>query len=797
MQRGSRQLSARSRRVVASAAALTLLGSALGLAPSSAASAAVAPRSPWTTQTLSWSTPGPSDPTANAVSCPTATSCVAVIDGTGVPHIATLSGGAWTLAPAPIAPNDGGTLDGVSCLSSTSCVAVGEQASSETIAHPLIETLASGTWTPTILPVPSGATAPQLTSVDCTSTTSCVAVGTETVSATGDPFGDSDTLPFAEVLAGTSWTEATLPTPQDSTQPALSGLACATSTTCVAVGTYLDDNQISWAFADTLTSGTWSSTKLPLLAGWQSTQTGGVACPTATDCIAVGASSDPNGDVSSFASTWNGATWTSANVANPATGTEPGLNAISCTATTSCVAVGSDFPSENAAENGVNAEVLIETLSGTTWTGVSLPATQGNLEPSMTDVVCTATTACTAVGVLSEESNSAYEQQGYGTYEAKVESYGESHVLVETLSGAAWTKSLLADPPGPPDARLLSVSCGHPADCEAVGIVETAADTEKALVASEVDATWTMATLPLPAGMNGADLSSVSCARVDECVAVGNEATAHHDFLLVAQLVGRTWTQRRLPDPVGFRDAEFYKISCGTPTFCVAIGEGGTGADGEEASFVDVWQSGAWRPSAKPPKGVKLLAIEDISCRSLWCEGLGFSTAGREAALTLSRGSWTSEVFKAPFRKSRLEMTSISCARAEECYASGLVTKGEADGVLAEVLAGTTWTPRLLSRMSSSNAAYPDTISCATTTFCGVVLETFNFSNILSGVSPIVGVVRTVSGRSLSSSVLPLPAHTLFGEFTSISCASPGGCTTAGEAEFLDGTVLAIVARGR
>jgi len=95
------------------------------------------------------------DANLNDVSCPTVQSCVAV--GTYVntsaalysPEIAVLSGGTWTVAPAPgLAPTDNaGFLNYVSCSWPGSCVATGGVSSDGGITNRvLIDTLTNGSW---------------------------------------------------------------------------------------------------------------------------------------------------------------------------------------------------------------------------------------------------------------------------------------------------------------------------------------------------------------------------------------------------------------------------------------------------------------------------------------------------------------------------------------------------------------------------------------------------------------------------------------------------------------------------
>ena len=118
----------------------------------------------------------------NDVSCPNATSCVAVgVDSAAntqsIYSYGTWSGGGWTwTTSAVITPdtNQGGDLYSVNCADPSACVAVGEDAN----AVPIFTSgaLLDGTWSwtgETQVPGDLGL----LWNVDCLSTTSCIAVG--------------------------------------------------------------------------------------------------------------------------------------------------------------------------------------------------------------------------------------------------------------------------------------------------------------------------------------------------------------------------------------------------------------------------------------------------------------------------------------------------------------------------------------------------------------------------------------------------------------------------------------------
>ena len=105
-----------------------------------------------------------------------------------------------------------------------------------------------------------------------------------------------------------------------------------------------------------------------------------VACPTASNCFAVGTNRSGAGDI--LATTDGGTTWTSQSVPSGVTG----LSGVACSSADSCFAVGSD--------SDLGTGVILATTDGSTWSSQSVPPGVGGLVA----VACPATDTCYAVG---------------------------------------------------------------------------------------------------------------------------------------------------------------------------------------------------------------------------------------------------------------------------------------------------------------------------------------------------------------------------------------------------------------
>jgi len=189
----------------------------------------------------SWTAQEPPSPTGSkeatfaAISCASSAECIGVgffenSSEKWVPLAERWNGTSWTAQEPPIpAGAKVDYLEGVSCTSSSACIAVGELENSSEKWVPLAETWNGTSWTAHELSMPTGAKWAYLKAVSCTSGTECTGVGYEENSS-------SKVVPLAERLNGTSWTAQSPPSPSGAKEGFLKGVACTSSTECVAAG---------------------------------------------------------------------------------------------------------------------------------------------------------------------------------------------------------------------------------------------------------------------------------------------------------------------------------------------------------------------------------------------------------------------------------------------------------------------------------------------------------------------------------------------------------------------------------
>lgn len=325
------------------------------------------------------------DNALNAVACPSPTVCVAVgsaFNGSTDQTLAeTLNGSTWTLsASADPAGSSDSILTAVSCTSATSCLAVGYWVDGST-DETLVESWNGATWSIVSSPDPAGSGA-LLYGVSCAGTGTCLAVGFElTATASG-----TTQQALAESSTGGTWSLVTMPALSGEAASLLDAVSCPSTTYCLAVGSASDGSD-NGNLAES-----WNGTTLSLapVGTGNDSDLNGVSCTSATSCVLVGSDIESVTEESTWVGTWNG---TSAY--NPgytdATSWDNQLNSVSCLSADSCLAVGDDTNGAQA------AQTLVESFDGTTWSVIASPE-QGSAGDTLNSVACTANGQCVAVG---------------------------------------------------------------------------------------------------------------------------------------------------------------------------------------------------------------------------------------------------------------------------------------------------------------------------------------------------------------------------------------------------------------
>ena len=352
-------------------------------------------------------------------------------------------------------------------------------------------------WSDLSLPTPSALslqaswTRP---TISCADSTDCVVIGS------------NGTRLMSEVLHAGSWSadSAGLPT---TTSDVITKLSCGAVGSCVGIG-YVQGTGRPLAMK--FSSGTWSilaNPKMPVTKPVTASLTS-VNCQSASSCWVVGAFAGTGTSPTMLVMHFDGTSFTANGLPTPSGSTEAFLNDISCTSSTSCVAVGSS-----------DTDAIAESLSGSTWSEKSFPSLA-----TLTTISCPEVGTCDAYGAT-----------------VAVSGIGYADLTEEKLSAGSWTAvDRTTDVPGPisghPEewANQLDLNFGCPTTSLCILHLP---EYQNPLFSSitgpvsvmETSTQWSsqyMATTPREAVM---EAQAVSCPSSSMCAVVGEVGILNRD----------------------------------------------------------------------------------------------------------------------------------------------------------------------------------------------------------------------------------------------------------------------------
>lgn len=469
----------------------------------------------------------------------------------------------------------------------------------------------------------------------------------------------------------------------------------------------------------------------------------GVSCANVFFCAAVGQYEDATGAYSGLLDVlWHGS-WHAYAAPEPAldpagagpgisgndSGEYSGLEAVSCPAVGTCVAVGSYRDSQGQGWG------LIETFSDGTWRALAAP------EPARNDAGEGPGELQTYTGLYSVSCGSATSCVAVGMYNDAAEfSYG----LIDTLSNGKWTALDAPEPArdglgakrGTDDnsfqaADLSAVTCNSPTYCMAVGDYKDAKGVEWPLVVNFSGAKWQALSVPEPPrstalakeaaaaapGQTYGFLSSIACAAEGECTAVGAYADATQQrFGLLESLYKGNWTAAAAPEPSkdasgegagtvanGQADATLSAVACPSAKSCVSVGNY-KDASGSSTGLVDVLNHGGWQAVTAPEPhtdalggrpGSDLTGEADTSLTTVSCQPAGVCMSagtyndalGNSVGLIdlFAAGTWQAVAAPAPSSPFQLGITTrqavtvtdVACSPDGTCALVGTYEDGQ------------------------------------------------------------------------------------------------------------------------
>jgi hypothetical protein len=220
---------------------------------------------------------------------------------------------------------------------------------------------------------------------------------------------------------------------------------------------------------------------------------------------------------------------------------------------------------------------------------------------------------------------------------------------------------------------LSGVSCPTRTFCLAAGY-RTRSDGNPAPLLMRWDGSvWSKITLPIPAGLTGAQFAGVSCPTSHYCIAVGSGYSSGTHFVPISArwdgAKAHYLTQHaRVGDPI----REDLAVDCASKSFCMAVGRA-IPQNNATRPLVEVWNGTAWRESAVDrPKGTDTAEFLAVSCPStdrciatgdvviemVTKRGVGEWHRGRKTAWKVKPGG-------------NGTLTGVDCSDTSHCYAVG------------------------------------------------------------------------------------------------------------------------------
>ncbi len=290
----------------------------------------------------------------------------------------------WSMAsvqPPPWAISEGSvSIGNISCLSTTDCFASGydqlpnpnpaansyPQKAPSFLYHPLLWHWEGKSWSFVDAPISGSAV---LVGDACPAANSCFAVGGQLVGKLGNQY-----VAVIEHYNGVSWSPSPVPSPSGAV---LNGVACSSSTDCMAVGTRQTSSSTAHVLMDHWDGKSWSGSSAPSPAQSMWSVMNSVTCLSASDCLALGDyDKAAKGSGYFFGERFNGTSWAVFQVANPTEfdmGNDSALY-LSCGSTSACLATGSALTFTHGQSGAAFPAGVAESWDGTSWAPVTIPA---------------------------------------------------------------------------------------------------------------------------------------------------------------------------------------------------------------------------------------------------------------------------------------------------------------------------------------------------------------------------------------------------------------------------------------
>ena len=200
--------------------------------------------------------------------------------------------------------------------------------------------------------------------------------------------------------------------------------------------------------------------------------------------------------------------------------------------------------------------------------------------------------------------------------------------LIDELNGTTWSKVAV---PAASGVSLNGVACPNPAECLAVGNLQTSANAAHAAAYKWSGKAWASMGIPSPHGALWTVLTFLGCPSSAECIALGDarDSPSASGYFFWEKWSGHAWSLHTMPNPTTFDlgdETGLSTMSCLANGACIAAGQalgytdGAEGADWPAGVAYRRAGNGAWTSLTVPKtplessSGVNAGACDGTSC---------------------------------------------------------------------------------------------------------------------------------------------------------------------------------------
>jgi hypothetical protein len=520
----------------------------------------------------------------------------------------------------------------------------------------------------------------------------------------------------------------------------LNAVSCAAASECVAVGGDVRSSGVGVTLAERWDGSTWQVQPTPNPTSARVSILYGVSCTAPSSCMAVGRYLNSSGTYVTLSERWDGTRWSVVPTPNPAGAAGSILDGVACTSPSRCIAVGSPTDSQGA------TGTLAELWDGTRWRILPTPAIATGFVNS---VACTSASACTAVGFTG------------------------SQTLAMRWNGTDWSVQPTPNPSSARDSGLNGVACSSTTDCTASGNYFTSSGVGLTLAERWNGTRWSIEPTVNPAGASLSVLAAIACTSASACTAVGFTGSQ----TLAESWNGNEWSLQPTPDPSEAQASDLLGVACASASACTAVGDRGpsTLAEGRTGS--------EWRiqPTSNPV-GAHSSVLNAVACTSSSaCTAVGnqadlFGNPVGTVAERWNGSEWRIQATPNPEGTYGSLLTGVACASAAGCMAVGGSTdsSGVSTATLAERWNGARWTIVPTPNRATSPGSFLAAVSCSALSACMAVGASTDSSGVSTGT-----LAERWDGTQWRIQATPDP-QTAGGFLDGVSCTAAKACIAVG-----------------